>query len=267
MSDHALITGASRGIGAAFAERLAMRGRPLILVARDRQRLDALATDLTARHAVPIHVLALDLAEPGAARSLHRVCTEHRWRITTLVNNAGIGRFGRFLDHPIDDYVAMLHLNIMAPLELCHLFLGDMRTIGHGEIVNIASIAALQPTPYLAAYGATKAFVLSFSEALAAEYSAASVRILAVCAGATRTEFFEAAGIRDLRRIESFPMQSADEVAVAALSALERGATFAIPGWRNRVLATVSRLVPHRLRLMLTARALRHQFAIDDMAE
>ena len=262
MSPYALITGASRGLGAAFAHRLASEKRSLILVARSQELLISLKTDLAEHHGVSVQVLAVDLTQPDAARSIHAECVRHGWRVSLLVNNAGIGRFGAFLQYPPSDYDSMIRLNVLAVAELTHLFLADMRQAGQGEIINVASMAAFQPTPYIAVYGATKAFLLSFSEAIAAECFGTNIRILALCPGATRTNFFKAAGLQNLSVIESAPMQSAEAVVDAALKALRSGQTRVVPGWKNRVMATLSGLVPRRWNLPLSARAIQQAFGI-----
>jgi len=259
---YALITGASRGIGAAFAHRLASEKRPLILVARNRDLLSSLKTELSEHYGIPVQVLVADLTQPDAARSIHVACTRNGWRVSLLVNNAGIGRFGEFLQHPLEDYDAMIRLNALAPVELTHLFLTDMRQADQGEMINVVSMAAFQPTPYMAVYGATKAFLLAFSEALAAECFGTPVRILALCPGATRTNFFTAAGLPNLSVIDTAPMQSAEAVVDVALRGLKMGRTWVVPGWKNRLMTTLSSLVPRRWNLPLSARAIKRGFGI-----
>lgn len=260
---YALITGASQGIGAAFAHRLAAEKRHLILVARDRSRLDALKTELSEQHGITVHALAADLTQADAARQIHLTCAENGWSVSLLVNNAGMGRFGDFLQHPLDDYLRMIRLNVEAPVALTHLFLADMRAAGPGEIINVASMAAFQPTPYISVYGATKAFLLAFSEAIAAECFGTNVRILALCPGGTRTNFFAAAGLQNLSVLEAPSMQSAEAVVDTALKALRARRTRVIPGWFNRLMAVLSRMVPGCLNLRLSARAIRRGFGLE----
>ena len=262
MTAYALITGASRGLGAAFARRLASEERPLILVARSQDLLAALKTELTEHYGVPVQVLVADLTQPDATRSIHAACTRNGWRVSLLVNNAGIGRFGDFLQHPLEDYDAMIRLNALAPVELMHLFLADMKKAGQGEVINVVSMAAFQPTPYVSVYGATKAFLLSFSEAIAAECFGTNIRILALCPGAVRTNFFEAAGLQNLSVIEAASMQSSEAVVDVALRALKTGQTRVVPGWKNRLMAILSSLVPRRWNLPLSARAIQRAFGI-----
>jgi hypothetical protein len=261
-TDYALITGASRGLGAAFARRLAAERRPLILVARSKDQLAALQVELTAEYGIPVQVLAADLTEPGAAQAIYEACAQNAWRVALLINNAGIGRFGGFLTHPVADYEAMLRLNALAPLELTHRFLAEMRQAGRGEIINVVSMAAFQPTPYITVYGATKAFLLSLSEALAGECLGTPIRILALCPGATRTDFFRAAGLSNLGILDTATMQSPEAVVDAALKALKTEQTRVVPGWQNRVMALLSTLVPRRWNLPLSARAIKRTFDI-----
>lgn len=254
---YTLVTGASRGIGAAFARRLAAAGQPLILTARDSARLQALQAELRDRHAVPVETVALDLAAAGAAEALCRHCEAAGWVVEMLVNNAGFGRVGAFEAQPLADYEAMLRVNVAGPMALCRHVLPAMKARGRGAIVNVASLAAFQPTPYLAVYGATKAFLLAFSEALAAECAGTGVRVLALCPGPTRTEFFAVAGFGAGRTPDMPLMQTPEAVVEAALNALQAGRFEAIPGWRNRLLAGVSRHLPRRWLLPLSARAMR----------
>lgn len=263
MIDYTLITGASRGIGAAFARRLAAVGNPLILTARDGEALEALRQELMARHPIPVRILPLDLTQPDAARRLHAECGRRGWRVGMLINNAGFGRFGEFLRHSVDDYVSMIRLNGTVPVELTRLFLPDMRARGQGAIINVASSAAFQPTPYLAVYGATKAFLLSFTEALAAECAGTGIQVLALCPGATRTEFFVNAGIADFEKTSPMPLQSAEAVVDEALRALGQGRHRVIAGWRNRLMALGTRLLPHGQTLKLSARVMRRWFGSD----
>lgn len=263
---YTLITGASRGIGAAFARRLAADGHPLILVARDHAELAALKDELLRNYAVPIEVWAADLSQPGSAEALHVHCQQAGWVVSQLINNAGFGRFGEFHTHPAATYAAMLQLNATTPVLLAHYFLADMRQQGQGILINIASMAAFQPTPYLAVYGATKAFLLSFSEALAGECMGTSIRILTVCPGATATDFFRAAGRGSAVKLDAAPaMQSPEELVEATLQSLRRGERLLVPGWKNRLMTVLSSHLPRSISLSLSSRVLRQQFGpVDD---
>ncbi len=183
-----LVTGASTGIGAVFARELARQGARLILVARSRARLEALAAELGTAH-----VIAEDLARPGAAERVLAAVTAQQLEIDVRINNAGFGGYGAFAAQTLASQREQVDLNAGALVELTHVFL-PMIERRQGGVINIASTAAFQPVPYMAVYGATKAFVLSFSEALWAEYRPRNVRILALCPGATDSEFFARAG-------------------------------------------------------------------------
>lgn len=258
---YALITGASRGIGAAFARGLAKAGRPLILVARDRARLCALKAELECGHGIPVHVLDLDLTEPGTVPMLLETCANQRWPVSCLVNNAGFGRFGDFQSHVVSAYSAMIRLNTQVPVELAYGVLPGMRARGQGVIINVASMAGFHPTPYLAVYGATKAFLLSFSEALAGECLGTDIRILSLCPGATQTDFFRAAGLAGVDSVHGAPpMQTAEQVVQACLQALGSGRRLVVPGWRNRLMAALASRLPRSLALPLAARLLKRQF-------
>ena len=263
---YTLITGASRGIGAAFARRLAADGHPLILVARDGVQLQALKTEIdSTQAAVPVEVVIADLSMPGAAEALHARCQRAGWVVSQLINNAGFGRFGEFQSHSVATYTDMLQLNVATPMLLAHHFLANMRQRGQGTLINVASMAAFQPTPYLAVYGASKAFLLSFSEALAGECIGTPIRILTVCPGATATDFFRAAGRGATDQVQGAPpMQSADEVVDFTLRALRNGERLLVPGWKNRIMATLASHTPRWLGLPLSAKVLRRQFGATD---
>ena len=260
MTEYTLITGASRGLGAAFARRLAAEGDALILTARDGAGLETLRQELAARHALPVQILIEDLTRPDAARAIHAECQRRQWRVTRLINNAGFGRFGDFPRDDVETYEAMIRLNTLAPVELARLFLPDLLQQGRGAIINVASIAAFQPTPYLAVYGATKAFLLSFSEALAAECAGSGVQVLALCPGPTRTAFFDTAGWTHFEAASPAPMQSAEAVVEEALQALRQGRYRVVTGQSNRLMLLGSRLLPDGLRLKISRRMMRRWF-------
>ncbi len=248
----ALITGASTGIGEAFARKLAARGANLFLVARTEERLRSLASQLQSSHGVRADYFALDLSAGGAGSRLYHETTERRVKVDLLINNAGFGSFGEFCELPVERELQMIHLNIIALVDLTHRYLGDMLSRQSGAIINVASTAGFQPLPFMATYAATKAFVLNFSEALWVECKERGVTVLAVCPGATRTEFFDAASVK--ARPPEAMMQSADEVVESALAALATGQSSVISGWKNKVMIALSRLAPRRLTLAATAR-------------
>jgi short-subunit dehydrogenase len=250
----ALVTGASSGIGEAFARRLAAMGKDLILVARREPVLEQLAQELTKQHGVETHVFVRDLARPRAAAGLF-VDTERReLAVDLLVNNAGFARIGRFAELSLEEQGRMTRLNVNTLLELTRLYLPAMRLRRRGGIINVSSNSAFQPVPYMAVYAATKAFVLSFSQALAEEVRDDGIRVLALCPGATATEFWERAGAWQGRPDK---MATPEEVVRAGLRAFDNGKVFFVPGALNGAAAfTASRLLPRRLVARLAGWAL-----------
>jgi len=233
-----LITGASAGLGAEFARQCAKRGEPLVLVARRRGRLEALATEIGG---APL-ILVSDLAKAGAAASLIAEIEAEGLSVGTLINNAGFGLAGRFADRPLDRQVEMIDLNIRTLVELCHLVLPGMRERGAGAILNVASTAAFQPGPNMAVYYASKAFVLSFTEALHHELKGTGIRVSALCPGPTESEFSEVADSHSptLERMKG----PADAVVRAGLEGLDRNKAVVVPGWKNKVTSQASRFLP-----------------------
>ncbi|MGK4188493.1 SDR family oxidoreductase [Rothia koreensis] len=233
-----LITGASSGIGEELASRFAQRGEDLVLVARRRDRLEALADRIGDEFGVDVEVIDMDLADVHAARELRdRVGSR---RIDTVINNAGFGLSGDVADLDPEDLDAMVKVNCLALTGITSRFLGDMVARNHGTIVNIASTAAYQPVPHMAVYAASKAFVLSLTEALWAETAEHGVRVLAACPGPTETEFFEHAG----RKAAVGRMRSAGQVADALMEALDGGSPSFVDGWLNRLIAKGSSFLP-----------------------
>ena len=241
-----LVTGASSGIGAAYARALCRRGERLVLVARRRDRLAGLARELGGEdQAIP---WPLDLAEPGAPKALFDGFAQRGVAIGGLVNNAGLGHTAAFVDQPVERVRAMIDLNVRALVETTHLALPAMRAQGRGRIVNVASTAAFQPVPFLAVYAASKAFVLSFTEGLAEELRGSGVVVQALCPGVTATEFLDVARTEQGMLVRRVPAMTAEAVVAASLEALERGAVRVVAGWPNRVLAfAVQRLAPRGL--------------------
>lgn len=239
-----IVTGASSGLGAEFAARLAERKQPLMLVARRADRLDALAARLRATHGVGVETLAVDLAsEDGVARVLAQIAGR---RVATLVNNAGVGARGSFAELDLARQSAMIRLNCLALIELSHGVLPGMLAAQSGGILNVASTASFQPGPWMAVYYATKAFVLSFSEALHEEVRARGVRVVALCPGPTRTEFAEVADMGDSALFERLA-GSAEDVVRDGLAALDGNQAVKISGGLNAVFAQSIRLTPRSL--------------------
>lgn len=239
----ALVTGASAGIGRAFAVDLAARGHDVVLVARDAARLEVLAAELTAAHGVDAEVLAADLLTDDGVAAVEARLGAADHPVDILVNNAGFGTFGRFAELDVDREVQEVELNVVALLRLTHAALGAMEARHAGAILNLASLAAYQPAPASATYAATKAFVHSFTHAVHEEARGTGVHVMLVCPGYTHTEFHDRAelGPTDL---PEFVWQSADVVAAAALRDLDRGRSVSIPGVLNQTAAAFSSVAP-----------------------
>ena len=233
-----LITGASAGLGAEFARQCAARGEAVVLAARRRDRLEALKKDIEG----DVHVIAADLSEADSAQSLMAQIAAEGLIVETLINNAGFGGGGRFDRQPLELQREMIDLNVRTLTELCHLALGPMLERGKGFILNVASTAAFQPGPGSAVYFATKAYVLSFTEALHQELKGSGIRVSALCPGPTATEFGEVAGYTGpmLKRFKG----DAAEVVKAGLHGLDRNRAIVIPGMANKAGAQASRLLP-----------------------
>jgi short-subunit dehydrogenase len=242
----ALITGASGGIGAAFAAELAKRQHNLILVARSEAKLQQLAAQLQQEFKISVEIIVQDLTAPGATNTVFNTVVQKGWTVDLLVNNAGFGDYGAFADRPLAKQVEILQLNIVALVELSHLFLSGMRERRSGSIINVASLAAFQPMPYLSIYAATKAFVLSFSEALWAENKDFGVRVLALCPGPTESDFFKAAEFPEgLASSSGQKLVPADEVVRDALKALEKNESNVVTGgFLNQIIVNMPRLMP-----------------------
>lgn len=242
--ERALITGASAGIGEAFARRLVTEGTDLVVVARRTERLEALATELSVvAEAVKVEVLTADLADRN---DLSRVVARlEAWSepIDLLINNAGFGTVGDFVDQDPDTETAMIDVNVRAVHRLAHAAGTAMADRGGGGILNVSSTAGFAPSPKSATYGATKAFVTSFSEALAVELGPQGVVVSCLCPGLTRTEFQEKADYRP-GALPKFFWQTADEVAASGLDAIAAKRTRVIPGLHNRVAVGLAKAAP-----------------------
>lgn len=239
----ALVTGASAGLGTGFARRLAAQGHDLILTARRTDRLEALVSELRAAHGVTVTVIAADLsAQDGAAGLIAEIATRGL-AVNTLINNAGFGANGPVAEVDRDKLIGMIDVNCRALVELCHAVLPGMIQMRSGGILNVASTAAFQPGPYMAVYYASKAFVLSFSEALHEEVRGHGVHVAALCPGPTKTEFFDVAGAKDdfvLRRLAADP----GTVIADGLKALEANRAVKVSGLSNAMMAASTRFTP-----------------------
>ncbi len=243
MSQTVLITGASAGIGLEFARLFAADGAALILVARRTEKLEDLATELRKQHGVAVQVMGSDLSRPEAPREIFEVLKAEGRCVDVLVNNAGFGARGRFAELDTDRQAAMVQVNVMAPTLLSRLFLPGMLERRRGGILNVASTAAFQPGPYMSVYYATKAYLLSFSEALVEEVRGRGVTISCLAPGPTITEFGDVADMSSTKMFRMYAMSGA-AVARAGYDGFRRGKVLVIPGALNRLGAFSTRLVP-----------------------
>jgi hypothetical protein len=244
-----VVTGASSGIGAEFARQLAALGYGVFLVARREDRLRELAAEIERNHGVRVDIEACDLTQADAVEALPEKITQRNVNVEVLVNNAGFSTVGDVHENP-ERQLGMIRVNCEALVALTTAFLPAMTARGRGAVINVASTAAFQPIPAQAVYAATKAFVLSFSEAVAAEVKPSGVTVTALCPGPVATEFVEAAGFkRGMDEMPSFLFSSAEDVARAAIDGARSGKRVVIPGIGNRVTAGLGRFSPHSLLL------------------
>ena len=251
------MTGASSGIGRQIALQLAAEGTDVVAVARDRARLEALAKEVAdAGSGATVEVLVADLADPEQLATVEaRVADEER-PIDLLVNNAGFGTYGDFAKLPLDGEEREIRVNVVALVRLTHAALAPMLGRGSGTILNVSSVAGLQSTPGNATYGATKAFVTSFSEAVYEETKGTGVKVSMVLPGFTRTEFQERAGIQG-RKIPDIAWMDADKLAASALAGARAGAPFHVPGLLNKAMVTFTGPLPRSWVRAVTARLAR----------
>lgn len=243
----ALVTGASSGLGLELATLLARGGHDLVLVARSRERLEEISRGLREEFGATATLLARDLANPKSPSEIAGEIESRGLAIDVLVNNAGLGVYGFFAETPLEKELAMIQVNLVAVTELAKRLLPAMLKRRRGRILNLASTAAFQPGPLMAVYYATKAYVLSFSEALANETAGSGVTVTALCPGPTLTEFQKQAGLERTRLFRSPLMLDAPTVALAGYRGMMRGKRVVIPGIGNRLLVEAVRLSPRRL--------------------
>jgi short-subunit dehydrogenase len=250
-----LVTGASSGIGAEIARGLAARGHGLTLVARREDRLEELADELERDHGVRVEIVAADVSDPAERERLAREVEERGLIVEVLVNNAGFGSGGKFTRLDGEKEAAMVRTNCEAVVGLTSRFVGEMVERGQGAVLNLSSIASFQPIPYQATYGATKAFVRSFTDALHEELRGTGVTVTAVSPGPVRTEFGESGGFGggDDRIPEMFWLDP-EKVAEDALNALDGGERVVVPGLLNRVAAVYGHYIPRSVLLPIVRR-------------
>jgi short-subunit dehydrogenase len=243
----ALVTGASVGIGRDLAVVLAENKHDLVITARNQQQLESLAAELREKFGVRVEVIVMDLAKPQAAGELFEEVQRRGIAIDILINNAGFGGHGRFDGENVDEILGMLQVNIVALTHLTRLFLPGMVERKSGRIMNLASVASFTPGPMMAVYFATKAFVLSLSEAIAAELKRTGVTVTAVCPGPTKTEFGKRAGITSATSFHDlFTMQSMP-VARIGYRAMMRGQRVVVTGVQNKLTTGLVKFLPRRM--------------------
>jgi len=243
----ALITGASSGLGWEFAKIHAASGGDLVLVARNIQQLNALRDSIQTGTNVRVHIFENDLSKPSAAQEIFDYTQSHQLQIDIVINNAGFGYMDDFLDAPLQKDEDMIHVNMLALTQLTKLYTPQMVQRGKGRIMNVASTAAFQPSPTMAVYCATKAYVLHFSEAIASELETTGVTITAFCPGATATAFMSVANMEESALVKDKKLPSASEVANYGYQAMMRGKRVAIHGVKNSLMVFGVRFTPRNL--------------------
>ncbi len=249
-----LITGASSGIGEAFARKLAARGQNLLLVARSEDKLMTLCNELGRLKSIHAQFVAMDLSQPDSPARLFAETQTRGLTIDFLINNAGFGAVGDFAKLDLARELNMIELNVRALVELTHRFLAPMRERKSGAIINVASTAGFQPVPFMAVYAATKAFVLSFSEALWEENRPYGIKVIALCPGVTETNFFAAA---NMQKPPGRVSQTPEDVVDTALRGLKRGRSHIISGLPNYLMIQGERLVPRSVLARVAGKVLR----------
>ncbi len=255
----ALITGASVGIGKAYANGFASRKYDLVIVARSQDKLEALATHLRQQYQVQVEVIVQDLSQPGVAQVIYDLLQTRNIQVDTLVNNAGFGDYGEFATRDGQRQQEMIQLNVSTLVDLTHKFLPSMQQRRSGAIINIASIAAFQPMPYLSVYAATKAFVLSFSQALWAENRDFGVKVLCVCPGPTETNFFTEAKFPNAIAAKNNQIDTVENVVKDTFTALEKDESVVVcGGLSNQLISTLSRIMPRKTLVSLIEKQFRN---------
>ncbi len=239
----ALVTGASSGLGADFARHLGAAGANLVLVARRADLLEALGRELAKSHGIEADVVAMDLGAPGAPAALEAEVARRGRRVDVLVNNAGFGLYGEYLAIDAGRERAMMELDVLVPLELTRRFGAAMVSRGEGWVLQVSSIGGYQPSPLYATYGAAKAFILNWGEALSYEWRPKGVKVTVLSPGITATDFLKVSGQR-ATAYQRLVMMDSPTVTRIGLEALARGRGSVVPGWANKLTAWSNRLVP-----------------------
>ena len=247
MKKTVLITGASGGLGLAFAELFAGKGYDLVIVARSEDKLGKIRENLEKKYASSVEAIPCDLTVKDSAKSVYEKVKEKGIKIDVLVNNAGFGDFGEFVECDFEKQYEMVNLNIIALMQMTHCFLKDMKSCHSGKILNVDSIAAFQAGPLMSVYYATKAFVLSFSEALSEELKGSGVTVTALCPGPIDTGFEKRAELGKSGLFKNLKVWSADEVADYGYRAMMKGKVVTVKGGMNKLIVFSTRLAPRSL--------------------
>lgn len=250
MKEFTLITGASSGIGYEMAKQLAAKGHNLLLVARSEDKLAQLQQELKASYKIEVEYLLYDLSEPNSAQDLYQEVRQRNYVVTGLINNAGFGDYGKFMDLPLKTAEAMIAVSITALVGLTHLFGADMAKASHGRIMNVASILSFLPFPYYSVYSATKCFVLAFTETVAAEMEGTGVTITALCPGTVETPF-HTDNMRRTNAMSANKPMSAAIVAAAGVELFLNGKGKKIVGFMNWFLTNLPRITPDRIMMQI----------------
>ncbi len=256
----ALITGASSGIGYELSKLFAANGFNLVLVARRVEKLNQLAAGLIAAHGIQAAAYPVDLSDPAAPKVLFAALEQQGLKVDVLVNNAGFGVHGAFAELDLDQELAMLQVNVVSLVQLTRLFLPGMLARGYGRIMNVGSTGSFGPAPLMAVYGASKAFVLSFTEALSEELRGTRVRVTALCPGVTITGFQQAANAEGMR-LGNGPSMTAEAVARQGYEALMNGRVVVVPGLHNQLLVQSIRFSPRAVTRWLSHRLMQREAA------
>ena len=256
MKNTALITGASNGIGLELAKVHASKGGDLVLVARNKSKLEELKKHLESQYKVSVYTIGKDLSADNSAQEIYEETTKQNIKIDFLINNAGFGDFGMFTETDWSKEIRMINLNITTLTLFTKLYLQDMVKRGSGKIMNVASTASFQPGPTMAVYCATKAYVLSFTEAVSNEVSKKGVTITALCPGATETGFQAAGGMDESKLFKNKKLPSAKDVAEYGYNSMIKGRTVAIHGMMNNIMANSVRFIPRALVLKVSRKML-----------
>jgi short-subunit dehydrogenase len=253
-----LITGASGGIGEAFARRLAREGHNLFLVARSEEKLQSICSEFRSEHNVTAQFVAVDLTEHDADKIVFEETEKRGIEVDWLINNAGFGSMGDFYTLPLDRELEMIDLNVRCLVALTHRYLAGMRERKRGTIINVSSAAGFQPIPFMATYAATKAFVTSFSEAIAEENRSYGIQVLALCPGSTETNFHAAAGMD--RAMGFKGQETAEDVVETAIRAVGTGRAKIVSGWTNWLVASAVNFFPNSLITRTLGKGMRARF-------